>query len=167
MHKIVVLSVFLSIGLMVQAQEFVSVKGLVYHDLNSNGKREKSEPGIAGVAVSNGSDVVLTDASGAYQLQIQATDGQLFVIKPSAYNYPVNKNNLPQFFYLHKPNGAPKMKFETLHETGPLPESVDFGLLTGCDSEVFSVIVASDPQAYTEEQVSFYETDIVNELKTI
>lgn len=166
MHRIVVLSVFLFIALMVQAQEFVGVKGLVYHDLNSNGKHEKSEPGIAGVAVSNGSDVVLTDASGAYQLQIPATDGQLFVIKPSAYNYPVNKNNLPQFFYLHKPNGAPKMKFETLQETGPLPESVDFGLLTGCDSEVFSVIVASDPQAYTEEQVSFYETDIVKELKT-
>ena len=35
-------------------------KGFVFEDINRNGSKERREPGIAGVAVSNGFDVVLT-----------------------------------------------------------------------------------------------------------
>ncbi|MBE0654738.1 MAG: metallophosphoesterase, partial [Bacteroidales bacterium] len=44
--------------------QFITAKGLVFHDQNENGKRERREPGIPGVAVSNGKDIVLTNEDG-------------------------------------------------------------------------------------------------------
>jgi hypothetical protein len=139
------------------------VSGIVFHDLNENGIQDKGEPGIAEAAVSNGSDVVLTDQNGLYAMNISES-AIIFVIKPGDYNYPVNEYNLPQFYYIHKPNGSPELKYPGVEPTGPLPESVDFGLVTGGDSDEFSVLVFSDPQAYTEEQISYYNRSIVEEL---
>ena len=165
MRKIVILLLCLIGSQWLPAQTTVVVKGLVYHDLNSNGKHDKTEPGIVGVPVSNGSDVTQSDAGGRYEIRIPADDGLVFVVRPSAYSYPLNDDMLPQFYYLHKPKGSPALKYEAVAPTGELPASVDFGLLTGCDSEVFSVVISSDPQAYTPEQVTFYQTDIAEELK--
>ena len=55
--------------------------GFVYSDENRNGVRDPDEPGISGVAVSNGLDVVVTDENGHYQLAVSA-DTVLFAIKP-------------------------------------------------------------------------------------
>ena len=43
-------------------------EGFVFEDLDGDGRRDSGEPGIAGVPVSNGLDVVLTGADGAYRL---------------------------------------------------------------------------------------------------
>lgn len=53
------------------------IAGIVYHDANGNGKRDKRESGIAKVAVSNGRDVVLTDAKGRYELPVGSDNGIL------------------------------------------------------------------------------------------
>lgn len=45
-----------------------AIKGSVYLDKNGNGKKDRSEPGIPGLAVSDGFDVVVTDKSGSYFL---------------------------------------------------------------------------------------------------
>jgi hypothetical protein len=74
-----------------------TVKGNVFEDLNQNGKKDKSEKGIAAVAVTNGSEVVLTDKKGNYELPVKS-DAIIAVIKPSGYQIGVNKDNLPQFF---------------------------------------------------------------------
>src|SRR5690606_9490652 len=89
------LIVTLSFGAMAQERAV----GFVYEDLNGNGKKERREKGIEGVAVSNGVQVVQTDAKGRYELPI-GDDQIIFVIKPSDYNVPVDENNLPQFFYI-------------------------------------------------------------------
>ncbi|HOR97489.1 MAG TPA: metallophosphoesterase N-terminal domain-containing protein [Kiritimatiellia bacterium] len=52
---------------MAQAAEG-GVGGRVVLDANRNGRAEPGEPGVAGVAVSDGVQVVVTDASGAYRL---------------------------------------------------------------------------------------------------
>lgn len=44
------------------------IEGVVYRDANGNGERDAGEPGIAGIAVSDGDDVVLTNEQGAYRL---------------------------------------------------------------------------------------------------
>ncbi len=44
------------------------IGGTVYLDKNGNGKQDRGERGIPGIAVSDGFDVVLTDKSGAYLL---------------------------------------------------------------------------------------------------
>lgn len=138
--------------------------GIVYHDLNNNGVRDKKEPGIVNVAVSNGEDVVLTDAKGAYRIET-GDDTAIFVIKPGNYQYRVGKNNLPEFYFLHKPAGSPKLEYAGVDPTGPLPESLDFGLVEGNIGDEFSIVVLSDPQTYSNEEIDFYRKSAVEELK--
>ncbi|MFD2940236.1 calcineurin-like phosphoesterase C-terminal domain-containing protein [Flavobacterium notoginsengisoli] len=143
-----------------------TVKGIVFEDLNQNGKKEKKEKGIANVAVTNGREVVLTDKKGNYELPLQ-NDAIIAVIKPSGYKIQVNKDNLPQFFYNHKPAGSPKGKFEGVAPTGKLPESVDFGLLPQKETNDFIALIFGDPQPYTLEEVDFFTRGIVAEVEGI
>ncbi len=144
-------------------QNTQTATGVVFHDLNGNGRQDRREPGLAGVAVSNGVDLVLTDATGKYQITV-SNDAIISVIKPSGYNYPVNANRLPQFFYIHKPQGSPKLRYEGVAPTGPLPASINFGLVSGNPSDKFTIAVFSDTQPYSEEEIGFYDRSIVEEL---
>ena len=56
-------------------------KGMAYHDRNGNQKHDAGEPGVPGVRVSNGREVVQTDAQGAYRLPVD-DDTILFLTKP-------------------------------------------------------------------------------------
>jgi hypothetical protein len=145
------------------AQQSETAKGIVYHDMNNNGMHDAGEPGIAGVAISNGIEVKLTDQNGHYEIGA-GNDAIIFVIKPGQYIYPVNENMLPKFYYIHKPDGSPDLKYPGVMPTGALPASVDFGLLTGAPEEDFSLVVMADPQTYTEKEVTYYETDIVGSI---
>ncbi|MEL7140357.1 MAG: metallophosphoesterase N-terminal domain-containing protein, partial [Pseudomonadota bacterium] len=60
------------------------VRGTVFEDLNRNSKLDAGEPGIAGVLVSNGREVVVTAADGAYALPAY-DDMNVFVTKPAGY----------------------------------------------------------------------------------
>src|SRR5690554_3628968 len=124
MIKKIFLAVFICSGSYGATAQDIA-RGLVFEDLNGNGKKERREKGIAGVAVSNGIEVVQTDAKGHYELPI-SDDQIIFVIKPSDYSVPVNENKLPQFYYIHKPAGSPELKFPGVQPTGELPKSVDF-----------------------------------------
>ena len=81
--------------------------GVVFHDKNKNGIHDEGEPGIPKVAVSNQREVVVTNAEGKWKLP-HGDDTIFFVIKPSGWKTPVNEVQLPQFYYIHKPNGSPK-----------------------------------------------------------
>lgn len=141
-----------------------NIKGVVYHDENANGKREKKEIGLAGIAVSNGVEVVKTDSKGNYSLPKR--DSQvIFVIKPSGFQSPLNASNQPLNHYIHKPNGSPTdFKFAGSKPTGSLPASLDFPLVKKDESDEFRVLVFGDPQPYTQEEVDFFEKDIVDEV---
>ncbi len=139
-------------------------KGVVFHDKNENRVLDASEKGIAGVAVSNGVDIVNTNEMGEYELPV-SEDAIVFIIKPKDWRTPVNKENLPQFYYVHKPNGFPaNFKFKGVEPTGPLPEQINFPLYPDDGSEQFKMVVFGDPQPYTIEQVDFVAEDIVTEL---
>lgn len=148
---------------MLQAQ---TVTGIVYEDLNNNGKKDRREAGVAKVAVSNGLKVVLTDEQGRYELPV-SKDEIIFVIKPSGYTLPVNENNLPQYYYTYKPNGSPQMEFPTVEPTGKLPKSVDFALLPAEETENFTALIFGDPQPYTQQEVDFFARGIVSEVEGI
>lgn len=141
-----------------------NIKGVVYHDENANGKREKKEIGLAGVAVSNGVEVVKTDNKGGYSLPKRESQ-VIFVVKPSGYQSPLNANNQPSNHYIHKPSGSPAdFKFRGSKPTGALPASLDFPLVKKEESDDFRVLVFGDPQPYTQEEVDFFEKDIVDEV---
>ena len=78
-------------------------RGIVYHDQNNNGQRDKGEKGLSGVLVSNGEDIVRTDRSGAYTLSV-SDDAIVFVIKPSGWRTAqAPRTQLQRFYYIHKP----------------------------------------------------------------
>ena len=110
------------------AQSPQVARGVVFEDLNRNGQRDPGEPGLPGVRVSNGSEIVSTDAEGRYEVAVD-DDSIIFVIKPRNYMTPVSEHNLPRFYYIHKPAGSPAhFRYAGVAPTGPLPDSVDFGL---------------------------------------
>ncbi len=142
-----------------------TVRGVVFDDRNTNGSRDPSEPGIAGVRVSNGVDIVTTDHLGNYEIEID-NDAIIFVIKPRDWQTRADKLNIPRFYYIHKPAGSPDdgFKFPGVEPTGPLPESVDFALTASPDPDEFTVVLVGDPQPYSRQQVRFYGNDVIAEL---
>src|SRR5690606_33160358 len=164
MKKVILFGLLLVISLGGMAQE--TANGGVFEDLNRNGKKERREKGIPAVAGSNGIQVAQTAAEGKYTLPI-SDDQIIFVIKPSDYQVPVDENNLPQFFYIHKPNGSPELEFAGVPPTGKLPKSVDFGLLPGKYKGSFTSLVFGDPQPYTIEEVNFFADGVVAEVEGI
>lgn len=143
------------------------VKGIVYHDANGNGKYDSRETGVAKVAVSNGVEVRLTDEKGRYELPI-GQDNAIFVIKPTGYKVPVNADNLPKFYYLHKPKGSPTtLEFKGVAPAGPLPKSVDFALIPQQEADDYTALIFGDPQAYTAREMEFFEKGIIAEVAGI
>ena len=141
----------------VQAQELA--KGKVYLDINKNGKLDKNEKGLAGVSVSNGREVVITDQDGRYKLPVGA-DNIIFVIKPSGYNLSLDTDNHPKFYYIHKTKGSPQSKYSGVAATGKIPAAIDFALYEQEESPEFSAFIFGDPQAYTEEELAFFKNGL-------
>src|SRR5690554_1651479 len=140
-------------------------KGYVYEDANNNGKKDRREAGIPNVAVSNGTDVVLTDAKGVYAVPV-IEGNTLFVIKPSGYKTAVDKDYIPQFYYHYKPEGSPPtMTYKGVSPTGKLPESIDFALYKYNEPENFTAIVFGDPQPYSLEDLDYFTRKIVDDVK--
>lgn len=61
------------------------VQGIVYHDKNKNSQRDKDEVGLAGVAVSDQVQVVLTDSNGHYEIQSLNNKSFVIVSLPEGY----------------------------------------------------------------------------------
>jgi hypothetical protein len=140
--------------------------GYVFNDRNGNGKKDGKEPGIAGVAVSNGVQVILTNAKGRYELPVD-DNTIIFVVKPSGYRVPLNQWNLPQFYYIHKPKGSPAFEYKGVAPTGPLPKSIDFALTEQQEADNFRALVFGDPQVNDEAELGYYENDVVSEVKGV
>ncbi|MGQ8337371.1 calcineurin-like phosphoesterase C-terminal domain-containing protein [Sunxiuqinia sp. A32] len=163
------LAIFILTTLIISSIQTIAqsvVKGVVFEDLNQNSTQDRKEKGIAGVAVSNGVDVVQTDDNGEYQLKV-SNDQIIFVIKPSDYQIPVNEFKLPQFYYIHKPGGSPELKYEGTQGTGKLPRNVDFALYSDSSQDQFKMLVFGDPQPYSKKEVDFFAKGIVSELEGV
>src|SRR5690606_39416015 len=91
-------------------------------------------------------------------------DQIISVIKPSGHGVPVDGNNLPQFFYNHKPAGSPQLEFAGVEPTGKLPRSVDFALYPREENEAFTALIFGDPQPYTLEEVDYFARGVVADL---
>lgn len=157
------LLILLTTSLSGVAQQKVS--GIIYQDTNQNGQKDSGEMGIRNVAVSNGVDVVLSDSEGRYSLTLNQ-EGVVFVIKPEGYRYPVNETQIPQFFYVHRPDGSPEaFRYRGFSPTGLLPESLDFPLIPmDTASDDFKVLVFGDPQPYTEQELEWFDKGIVADV---
>lgn len=142
-----------------------TLDGTVFDDKNKNSKRESGEPGLPGVKVSNGRDIVATDGQGRYELP--AFDNMtVFVTQPRGYQVPVDEHNVAQFFYNHLPEGSPELKFGGLEPTGALPDKVNFPLAQSrlTQSPEQHCAVGADVQTYDQEEVGFAQNGAFADL---
>src|SRR5947209_3258483 len=116
-------------------------EGVVFVDRDGSG-RAAGNPGLAGALVSNGREVVATDAQGRWRLPAPSPC-VFFVIKPPGYMPQVDaQTGSPRFYYLHSPEGSPaEFTFAGIAPTGPLPASIDFGLKPQAEPDTFEVVL--------------------------
>ena len=103
-------------------------QGYVFHDRNGNGIRERGEPGLRGVRVSDQRSVTITDRQGHWELP-EHDEAIYFVIKPRGYRTALTQDNLPDFYYIHKETEQLELQGPTVPTSGPLLESIDFPLV--------------------------------------
>jgi len=143
------------------------VTGVVFEDLSGAGSRRPGDPGIAGVLVSNGRDVVRTDGEGRYRLPVD-DETIVFVIKPTGYSVPIDPNgSLPRFYYIHQPHGTPAqlgLRERGIDPTGELPDSIDFALRKADEPGRFDVILFTDTHAESAAAIDYIRMDAVNGL---
>lgn len=154
------------------------IKGRVCEDVDRNSRCENAEPGIADVLVSDGLNVVRTNTDGIYELPRPSTEDEkcgvaVFVTKPAGYAVPVDENNVPQFYYIHKPEGSPAnvrgegFRFGGLEKTGPLPLQINFPLIHTGQKKRFKVVISGDTQPYSNTEVGYVRDTIGKEWATM
>ncbi|MCW5944058.1 MAG: calcineurin-like phosphoesterase family protein [Fimbriimonadaceae bacterium] len=144
------------------AQGVRYAEGFVYHDRAGKGQRALGDPGIPGVCVSNGREVVRTDRHGAWRLPV-TEDTVLFVIKPSGWKVPLGPDHLPRYHYIHKPAGSPAFKYRGVEPTGPLPSSIDFPLQRQSEPNKFRMVLFGDPQPRNQTEIDYIAHDVVEQ----
>jgi hypothetical protein len=130
--------------------------GYVFHDKDQDGRKGVGDPGLGGIMVSNGRDVVLTDEAGKWQLPLlNESRTDFFIVKPKGWSPPLTGGLLPRHYYLHQPAGSPRQRYPGLPPTGPLPASIDFPLHPQEESDHFRMIICGDPQPRNLREVDF------------
>ncbi len=136
------------------APAVVAVSGRVH--LQADARRASDGRGLADVAVSNGVDIVRTDAHGRYR--IAAVPGKaVFVVKPAGYRFVAGSDGLPAFW-------------RTLPADAGPAATADFVLLPGAtgaparDAKALDVLLFADSQVKSERDVDYYRRDIVEPI---
>jgi hypothetical protein len=117
------------------------------------GKVHRSGTGIAGVPVTDGNNIVLTDKAGKYTLESNATAEFVYISIPRGYAFPHEKG-VAQFYKAIKP-GTTKL-------------TADFELqqLTGDDTK-HTFIVWADPQMISKKDAKEMLTQSAPDLQKL
>ncbi|WP_158807626.1 calcineurin-like phosphoesterase family protein [Beijerinckia sp. L45] len=150
-----------------EAQTPATVTGTVREDISRTGGHAITDLPLPGVLVSNGREVVRTDANGRYTLPIEP-GMTVFVIKPSGFAVPGNLDtHLPLFSYVYEPDGTPEtlgLRYPGLLPTGFLPNFIDFPLIRVPEPSRFDVVLLTDPQPESTAEIEYVRDDVVSGL---
>lgn len=102
------------------------------------------DAGIGGVMVSNGKDVVVTDAAGRWELPASAGD-TIFVIKPAHWTY-AESQGIASF----------SRRVPALPHSGP----IDFHLKPQAESTAFDVALVADTQASNGRELDYVRREL-------
>jgi len=144
------------------AQAGVLVHGEVFVDRDGDGRRGAGEGPVAGVKLSNGREVVASDADGRFALELREGD-TAFVVKPPGHAVPEGGNGLPRFWRHHFPEGSPALRY------GGIPrgavERLDIPLRpVARGAGPLEVLVMADPQVKNAADVDYYARDIIADI---
>lgn len=160
--------------------------GVVFVDSNGNGVRDPTEAGSPDILVSNQTTFTRTNAAGEYSIEVNDGD-VVFAVKPSGFHFRVNEVQIPQFYYVHRPTGSlkpslptpislgekfkqgvglsePEPTYAGMDPTGPLPNSIDFGLIPGDATDTFKVTLVADPQPDSALELDHFRDDVASEM---
>lgn len=156
-HLIAVLSIASAMAAKAYAQP---VGGAVFEDRNGDGVRQTGETPLQGVLISNGIDVVETDAAGRYQIEVPP-HGAVFTIQPPGFTVARDRTNTPRYYRLFRPGGGPDLGYLSPPPTGSVPASLDFGLTRGGPGSRFTALIFADPQPTTDAELTFVRDDFL------
>ncbi|PZO11055.1 MAG: calcineurin phosphoesterase [Lysobacteraceae bacterium] len=134
-------------------------RGVVFDDVDGDGRRGASEPGIPDVAVSDGTRIVRSGASGGYTLAA-APGSTVFVIKPAGWRVAAGDDGLPAFWRNLPTEAASPLKYGGI--TASSTACRDFALKRDPRPPgTLRALVFGDPQPRTATEVGYYERSIV------
>ncbi|MEK6507442.1 calcineurin-like phosphoesterase C-terminal domain-containing protein [Myroides sp. C4067] len=125
------------------------VTGRVFEDTNQNRQYDKGEPLLKDVLISNGKDLVVTNAKGEYKIN-SLEQGQIFLIKPSGYQSPLSKSNKVEFY----------IPFGEEHK------SYDFPVYKQEEDKSLKAVLLGDLQSDVMDDIHHVEKLVVSELAT-
>lgn len=124
-------------------------------------------PGVPWVQVSNGREIVTTDADGRYEIALQSGD-TLFVIKPAGYREVRRSANEPGFWRQHHPEAAPTLRYGGMARQDIRQSGADFVLVPATHPATplspLEVLVFGDPQPKSLRDVDYFARDIIDPL---
>lgn len=120
------------------------VGGVVFRAEPGQRVRRPNDHGLPGVMVSNGRDVTLSNADGSWTLTAAPGD-RIFVIKPAHLSVPMACGCIPEISRSSEPGSA----------------SIDFPLVPAMEPDGFSVILLTDTQPDSDEELDFVRDDII------
>jgi hypothetical protein len=138
--------------------------GTVFEDRNGDGRRVEGA-GIAGVMVSNGLEVTVTDGDGHWSLPARNGD-HIFVITPS--HWTTVGYGPRSFSYLHQLGGTPSrvnLCAPVVEPTGTLPKSIDFPLVRQPQSQDFEVLLFADTQAADSKELGYVRQVLLSAVR--
>ena len=106
--------------------------------------------GLAGVAVTDGSNIVLTDSMGRYSLATLSLSQFVYITTPSGYDVPVASGSIPQFY----------------HTLTPSDSIYDFHLTpSATDDNRHAFVVHTDVQVTSKVDVDLFAKQIVPDTR--
>jgi hypothetical protein len=129
------------------------IHGKVFEDLNANGVLDPDEPGVSGVGVSDGANVVLTSDLGAFTLETNQSSSAVSVIKPAGYALRTDARQLPQYFHWLPAEAGSSQDAE-----------YNFPLRRAEESNTFRILAFTDTQPDSPEDVGYLSRTITEPL---
>ena len=116
------------------------------------------------VLVSNGREVIRTDATGMFRLPLEP--GQtIFAVKPAGHTPRLDPaTKLPLVAYVHDPDGTPAelaFQYHGMPATGAAPTSLEFQFSRTPEPDAFEVLLLTDPQPESTLEIEFVRDDVV------
>ncbi len=128
-------------------------QGSVFEDRNGNGRRDAGERGLAGIRVSDGTQVVVTDREGRFQLPGEAA--MVTVVKPAGYRAAARADGLPDIW--RQAGQADTDTAGACRAFALVPEPRA--------PQTLKALVMADSQTASQLDVDYFRRDIIEPLR--
>ncbi|WP_432799433.1 calcineurin-like phosphoesterase C-terminal domain-containing protein [Poriferisphaera sp. WC338] len=142
-----------------------TVTGTVFVDLNNNQQLDPTDQRFPNAFVSNGIDIVPTDAQGNYSLPLAEKHDTVFLIKPAGYQSPLSQDFIPQFYYVNRPVGSPKhLEFRGHKPSDLTGKPLNFPLYKQNESPNYTALLFGDTQVPDYRATTWMRHDTIEPL---